>query len=59
MSEPCRHERERLDMLEEWAVVLAERNAALATIERIRAIVAEPGCHPRTDRIRAALESSS
>jgi len=35
--------------------VMAERDAALATLAKVAAIVAEPGCHPRTDRIRAAL----
>ena len=58
MSEPCRHERERLDMLEEWAVVLAERNAALATIERVRAL-ADRWQFVSVADIKAALEATS
>lgn len=40
--------------IERMRATIAERDA---TIERVRALVAEPGCHPRTDRIRAALDT--
>jgi len=43
-------------MLEEWAVVLAERNEALATLELVRVLVEDPHAALVVDRIRAALE---
>ena len=49
-------------MLEEWAVVLAERNAALAAIERVKARCEDADDQRRgltAFEIRAALEPSS
>lgn len=62
MSEPCRHERAAGE-IPGWAQALTriehERDAAVATIERVRAIVDDPHAALVVDRIRAILKPSS
>jgi len=60
-NEPCRHDRadaitSLVASANATAKALAERDAALATLAKVAAIVADPHAALVVDRVRAALE---
>jgi len=60
-GEPCRHDRadaitSLVASANATAKALAERDAALATLAKVAAIVADPHAALVVDRVRAALE---
>jgi len=61
MSEPCSHERgdaitSFVTQTRALVAMTAERDAALATLAKVAAIVADPDAALVVDRVRAALE---
>ena len=64
MSEPCRHEygdaiNSFVTQTKALVKCEGERDAALAKLARVRAIVADPNAALVVDRVRAALKATS